>query len=103
MDGAVTGRARDTARFGPRFALLAARERRYYQRIGYPDLLVVLRVHPDVAVQRKAGIEPESMIRPRAEEIWQIDWNRTPAVVVDAGAPRDDVLSEIKSVIWSRL
>ena len=76
------------------------------ETVPHPEVIRrqhVLRVHPDVAVQRKAGIEPESMIRPRAEEIWQIDWNRTPAVVVDAGAPRDDVLSEIKSVIWSRL
>jgi thymidylate kinase len=101
MDGAVTARAADPARWGPKVASLAARERSYYARIGYPDILIVLRVDPDLAVQRKAGVEPESVIRPRAEEIWNIDWDGTPAIVVDAGASAEDVLSEVKSLVWS--
>ena len=75
----------------------------YYDRIRYPDILIVLRVHPDIAVHRKAGVEPESTVRPRSEEIWQVDWTDTPAIVLDAGAPRDEVLSEIKSIVWSRV
>ena len=74
-----------------------------YDRIRYPDILIVLRVHADIAVQRKAGVEPESTVRPRSEEIWQVDWTDTPAIVLDAGAPQDEVLSEIKSIIWSRV
>jgi len=103
MDGAVTARAKDPARLGGLARTLAARERRHYGRIGYPDILIVLRVDPDIAVQRKAGVEPESTVRPRSEEIWQLDWASTPAIVVDASASRDDVLSEIKSLIWSRI
>jgi thymidylate kinase len=103
MDGSVTARVTDVGRFGPRVAKLAAREQRYYERIGFPDILVVLRVDPDIAVERKAGVEPESLVRPRAEEVWQTDWSRIPAIVVDAAASRDDVLSRIKSEIWSRL
>jgi thymidylate kinase len=103
MDGAVTARLTDPARFGRSVVRLAARERWYYQRIGDPDILVVLRVHPDLAVERKAGVEPEAMIRPRAEEIWELDWSRTSAIVVDAGAAAEHVLSRIKSEIWSRL
>ncbi len=103
MDGAVTARATDPARLRGLAGALAARERGYYERIRYPDILVVLRVHPDVAVQRKAGMEPESTVRPRSEEIWRLDWAETPAIVIDAAASRDEVLSEIKSLIWSRL
>jgi thymidylate kinase len=103
MDGAVTARVMDPARWGRLAKALAAREKRYYERIGYPDILLVLRVNPDIAVQRKAGVEPESTVRPRSEEIWQLDWTDTPAIVVDASASRDEVLSEIKSLIWSRL
>src|SRR5439155_12102172 len=103
MDGAVTARAKDPARLGGLARTLAARERRHYGRIGYPDILIVLRVDPDIAVQRKAGVEPESTVRPRSEEIWQLDWASTPAIVVDASASRDDVLSEIKSLIWWRI
>jgi thymidylate kinase len=103
MDGAVTVRAKDPARLGGLAKALAARENGYYERIRHPDILIVLRVHPDIAVQRKAGVEPEATVRPRSEEIWQLDWADTPAIVVDAAASRDEVLSEIKSLIWSRL
>jgi hypothetical protein len=32
-----------------------------------------------------------------------MDWHGTPAIVIDASSPKDRVLSEVKSVIWSRL
>jgi len=103
MDRAVTARAKDPARLSGLVKSLAARENKYYERIRYPDILIVLRVHPDIAVQRKAGVEPESTVRPRSEEIWQLDWADSPAIVVDAAASKDEVLAEIKSLIWSRL
>jgi thymidylate kinase len=103
MDGAVTARMKDPSRWGRWARLLASLERRYYDRIATPDILIVLRLDPDSAVERKRGVEPESSVRPRSEEIWEMDWRGTPAVVVDAASPKDEVLSEIKSVIWSRL
>jgi hypothetical protein len=63
----------------------------------------VLRVDPDLAVQRKLGEERESFLRPRSEEIWRIDWRDTPAIVIDAGRPKSEVLSAIRSAVWSRL
>ena len=66
MDGAVTARTTDPGRWGGLARALAAREKGYYDRIRYPDILIVLRVHPDIAVQRKAGVEPESTVRPRS-------------------------------------
>lgn len=103
MDGAVTAHLSDPSRRGRFVAALAARERRYYERIASPDVLIVLRVDPDLAVQRKQGVERESLVRPRAEEIWSIDWSGSPALVVEANQPKDDVLREIRSLVWSRL
>jgi thymidylate kinase len=103
MDGAVTARMKDPSRWGGWARSLAAVERSYYDRIARPDLLIVLRLDPDTAVERKRGVEPESSVRPRSEEIWRMDWRGSQAIVVDAASPKDRVLSEIRSVIWSRL
>jgi thymidylate kinase len=103
MDGAVTARMKDPARWGRWARSLAKLERHYYDRISRPDILFVLRLDPDVAVERKRGVEPESSVRPRSEEIWRMDWRGTPATVIDAASPKDRVLSEIRSGIWSRL
>jgi thymidylate kinase len=103
MDGAVTARMKDPSRWGRWARSLAALERRYYDRIAGPDILIVLRLDPDTAVERKRGVEPESTVRPRSEEIWRMDWRGTPAVVVDAASSKERVVSEIRSVIWSRL
>jgi len=103
MDGAVTARMKDPGRWGRWARSLATLERRYYDRISSPDILFVLRVDPDVAVERKRGVEPESSVRPRSEEIWRMDWRETTATVIEAESPKDRVLSEIRSAIWSRL
>jgi thymidylate kinase len=103
MDGAVTAHLVDRARWGRLVEYLADLERSFYDRITYPDILIVLRVDPDLAVLRKRGEEQESFMRPRSEEIWRMDWQGTPAVVIDASQPKDQVLSDVKSVIWARL
>lgn len=82
---------------------MARLEHRYYDRIGRPDVLVVLTVDPDTAVERKRGIEPESTVRPRSEEIRRIDWSTTPAIVIDTSASEDEVLTRAKVAVWSRL
>jgi thymidylate kinase len=103
MDGAVTGGMKNPFRWGRWGKAMATLERRYYDRISSPDILFVLRLDPDLAVERKRGIEPESSVRLRSEEIWRMDWRGTPAIVIDATPPKDRVLSEIRSAIWSRL
>jgi thymidylate kinase len=103
MDGSMTAVLEDPGRHGRFVGLLAARERAYYERITYPDLLVVLRVDPDVAVARRLGVDDESVLRPRSEEIGRIDWSDPRAVVVDAGRPKAEVLAEVRSIVWSRL
>ena len=81
---------------------LAQMEEGYYRQILTPDLLIVLRVHPDIAVQRKVEEDAES-VRTRSQEIWELDWLQTSAYVVDASHSQAKVLSELKSLIWSKL
>jgi thymidylate kinase len=77
-------------------------EQRCYAEIQYPDLLVVLRVDPDVAVRRRPE-QDSGFVRPRAAEVDGTDWDRTPAVVVDANRPAHEVLAELRALVWSRL
>jgi len=77
-------------------------EQRYYREMPGPDLVVVLRVDPEIAVLRKVDEDPAA-VRSRWREIWAVDWHAVDAVVVDAGLPPDDVLRELKALVWSRL
>ena len=83
-------------------ARLSALERRYYRAIFPPEVLVVLRVDPEIAVARKPD-EPPDFVRARWREIWEIDWSEVPAEVVDAGQAAPDVLSEVKALVWAEL
>jgi thymidylate kinase len=102
MDGCRTAALGDLARFGRLPRALAALERRLYDRIPPPDVLVVLRVDPDVAVARKPDERP-GFVRPRSAEIYDLDWTGTGALVVDAGRPQDEVLAEVRAGVWARL
>jgi thymidylate kinase len=81
---------------------LAAIEARYYRAIPRPDVLVVLRVDPEVAVARKPE-EPAEFVRRRWDDIWGVDWEAAGAHVVDAGRPREDVLATVRSLVWSEI
>lgn len=82
--------------------ILVQMERNYYRRIRAPEVLIVLRVAPDLAVRRKLEEIPES-VRARSQEIWELDWRQMRAHVVDAGRSQSEVLSEIKSIVWAEL
>jgi len=77
-------------------------EASYYRKIMPPDLLIVLRVDPDIAVMRKTT-ETERHVRTRSRELWEQDWEGTNACVIDAGQQLADVAAEVQSHIWSRL
>ena len=77
-------------------------EERYYQRISLPDLLIVLRVDPQVAVQRKTD-EIEDNVRSRSKEIWDIDWTDSTAVVIDASPSKKMILGKVKELIWAKI
>ncbi|HEU0246278.1 MAG TPA: hypothetical protein VFR38_04260 [Gaiellaceae bacterium] len=77
-------------------------EERYHRSITSPDLLVVLRVDPEIAVQRKTEERPET-VRARGAEVWNIDWRGSRAHVVDASQSEDAVARELKALVWSVL
>ena len=103
MDGPLASRMLTTPGAGRAARFLARQEQRYYERIEDPDVLIVLRVSPEVAVERRRGIDDESEVRRRSEEIRDVDWHRISAVVIDADRPEDEVLADARSAVWSRL
>jgi thymidylate kinase len=102
MDGPQTGRMTSTYKTNRFIRFLIGLERRYYQSIVLPDLLIVLRADPDTTVRRKSD-EDVASVRARTKEVWEIDWGKTSAHVINASRPETDVLSELKSLIWSHL
>jgi thymidylate kinase len=101
MDAPRVERVRDPNRLRRLTDVLAGRERRYYDAIGPPDILVVLLVDTEIAVER-SGDSPER-VRTRWAELRSVDWTAASAHVVDAGQSREDVLAEIEAHVWSRL
>jgi thymidylate kinase len=77
-------------------------EQRYHRSIAAPELLVVLRVDPEIAVRRKTNEKPDS-VRARGAEIWNIDWRDARAHVIDASQPEEAVVRELKALVWSTL
>jgi thymidylate kinase len=81
---------------------LATLEEDYYRRLPRPDLRLVLRVPPDVAVQRKTT-EPADYVRRRAMAAWDAKWTGANTRVIDAGQPLVDVVADLKGVLWQEL
>ncbi len=102
-----SGRPRDEAFLSPHPGHWLARalvrlEASYYQHIASPEVLIVLRVDPEIAVRRRSG-EDAIPVRERSTEIWQLDWQHTHAHVVDASKSKPEVLAEVKALVWSEL
>jgi thymidylate kinase len=81
---------------------LSELEEDYYKKIGLPDLVILLKVDPIIASRRKTN-EIEEEVRSRSGEIWETDWSQSPVIVVDANQSKEQVISEVKQVIWSRM
>lgn len=82
--------------------LLIKAEERCYSRMTRPDLLLVLRLHPDLAVARKIDEDPATVF-PRSTEIWDLRWDIETAHVVEAAQAKSVVASELKALVWSKL
>ena len=74
----------------------------YYRHITRPDVIMVLMLEPEVAVQRKTD-EPADYVRTRSRIIWETDWSGTGAQLVDAGRTLPEVLADLKTRVWSEL
>ncbi|HKO98096.1 MAG TPA: hypothetical protein VJU86_13955 [Pyrinomonadaceae bacterium] len=77
-------------------------ETKRYQLIQEPDLLLILRVDPEIAVRRKTD-EREQHVRPRSQEIWEKDWSNTRAHVIDAGKSAAEVLADLRTKVWRHI
>lgn len=77
-------------------------EKSYYDRFALPELIVVLRLNPEIAVQRKTDEDAES-VRRRSTAIWETDWDNSAAIVIDSSKSKAEVQKELKRLIWSRL
>ena len=81
---------------------LVARESAYYREILAPDLLIVLRVSPEVAVACRHDQEPDFVAR-RAAEVFEQQWEGRNMVVIDADRSHDEVLAEVKAAVWAAM
>ena len=82
--------------------VLINQEKYYYQQIQLPDLLIVLKVDPEIAVQRKVD-ETEISVRARSTEVWKLDWDKLSAFSVDASKSKSQTLSQVKEIVWEHL
>jgi thymidylate kinase len=103
----LTGNPQSGGLFKPRreswlAKLLVEREERYYRDMPAAEMLFVLRVDPETAIQRRPEDDP-AMVRERNQEIWEMNWEREDAHVIDGTQPREDVKAAIKSIVWSQL
>lgn len=102
MDGPQAERFLKPHQTNPLAKSLEELEERYYNQIVLPESIFVLRVNPEIAVQRKTD-EDANMVRERSTEIWESDWEQTDVHVIDASKSKEEVLSKIKFSIWSEL
>lgn len=77
-------------------------ERYYYQQILLPEIVIALRLPPEVAILRKPE-EDSGFVRARNEAICKAQWGSAPVFLVDATNSREAVLSQLKSIVWQRL
>jgi thymidylate kinase len=77
-------------------------ERNYYDRMTSPDVVFLLQVDPETAVNRKTD-EPAAYVRERARLTSETDWSRSGARIVDAAQPLPQVIANLKAELWSTL
>jgi thymidylate kinase len=102
MDGPKTGQIINICKTGALKKFLIQKEEKFYQHMLLPDLVVIMKVDPEIAVQRRAD-EDAVWIRNRSREIWELDWKDAPVNIIDAGQPKDEMLATLKSLVWANL
>lgn len=103
MDGPQCESALGNVKRQTRFLrYLADREKFYYEQIHLPDLLIVLKLNPEIAVQRKTE-ETEASVRARSAEVWGLEWENVSGLVADASRSREEAFSQVMSIVWNRL
>lgn len=102
MDGQRAGWLLEPKQSSGLVRYLAQLEADYYAQMMLPDLTIILRVDPDVAVQRRPD-EESDWVRQRNQEIWEMDWRQLPVYLVDASQPKEAVMAQIKALVWAKV
>jgi thymidylate kinase len=102
MDGPNIGRALGSQPPTWLSAFLLKVETSIYRRILPPDILVLLRVDPEVAARRKTD-ENADYVRERCRAIWERDWRGVQVHILDADRPLEQIREEVRSLVWSKL
>ena len=80
---------------------MARKEAEYYRAMAVPDLLIVLRISPVLAVRRKPT-EPAAHVHTRSSELWNVKWGDD-VKVIDANRKFVSVVEKAKAMIWKEL
>jgi ribose 1,5-bisphosphokinase PhnN len=86
--------------------LLARIEKRLYQEIPPPDLVVSLKAPVEVALLRnktRGKEEPEDYVRRRHAQSSNLDFGNAPICEVATNQPLDKTVLELKNAIWDAL
>jgi thymidylate kinase len=102
MDGSRTRWLSPLKLAGPA-SWLVRYEQRCYAGIRRADVVLVLRVDPEMAVARKVGVDAAEFVRPRSAEVFHAEWTDPGVRVVDSSRSLDEVLHCVREVVWSRL
>lgn len=102
MDGPQIERMYGDREKGMLIRWLIDQENKYYRHISRPDLMIVLKVDPEISARRKKD-EEAGDVKARANEIWTHYWDSYTTHVVDASSSKDDVVRKVKSLVWSYL
>jgi len=106
LDGAQLGHDHALAPTGTVRRWLAGVEARLYREIPPPDVVIYLTAPLDVALERnrsRGKVEPESYVLSRYERSSNLQFDRTTVHRVGTDRPLDEVVSEIRRVIWAEL
>ncbi|MBI3174640.1 MAG: hypothetical protein HYZ25_13030 [Chloroflexi bacterium] len=102
MDGPQCEGAVQSERVTGLRKFLIEQEKNFYQHIPPPDLLIVLKLDPEIAIQRKTE-ETALSVRARSTEVWGLDWDAVSGHIIDASRPRDEVLAQVQALLWEHL
>jgi thymidylate kinase len=106
VDGAQLGHGQAPAPEGPVRRRLVALEARLYREIPPPDLVVYLTAPLEVALERnreRGKSEPESYVLSRHARSSRLEFERTTVHRLATDRPLDDVVHELRHVIWTAL
>jgi thymidylate kinase len=102
MDGPWIGRILSIRPHDRLLKYFYYKEQDLYQKIQLPDVLIILRLDPEIAIQRKPE-EASVTVYNRSLLIWELGEEKIGAIVIDASQSKGDIQAELKTIIWSRM